>query len=241
MVQIGLNDNEKKVFVNGIQTAITNDIPDIIHENRLPTKNGNGQFRWNFLHKRVAESLGENFQIHYERRGAWEVLILFESNLGLTFSIMSESTFSALQKKTSKMRHYLSALVFKNKTSDAFELQTEMEICKVECDFLQIEQLREKILSDFSGIIENHILILFDSNFDIVKSVRAVLLTIQLEVAFSEDWSYLLEKPHLNASECFIFDKTMEETEPLVSLKPVKQDDQSSDFVRIARKKNDAV
>jgi hypothetical protein len=90
---LGIPVDAKHAITNGIFMAITNDIPDLIQEHTLPTNNGIGLFRWNFIHKRLEENLGGWFQSSYVSRGPCKLLFLFEQKLGFTFSIMAEKTW----------------------------------------------------------------------------------------------------------------------------------------------------
>ena len=93
---LGISDDTKHAITNGIFTAITHDIPDLIQDHQLPTNNGIGLFRWNYIHKRVTENLGGRFQLKYAPRGPWKILLLYEQELGFTFSIMAEKNLSRL-------------------------------------------------------------------------------------------------------------------------------------------------
>ena len=96
-------------------------------------------------------------------------------------------------------------------------------------------------MSDFSGIIENHILILFDASSNIVTSVRALLLTPHLEIALSESWSRYLSIPYKANALPYIDDISSDE-DILVSLKddPNSPDPTSGDTLPEIRKESES-
>lgn len=217
-IALNLSDNDRHAITNGVFKAITHDMPDHIQDENLPTAVGSSLFRWNYINRNISQNLGGHFEICFSPRGPWKVMLLFERDLGFTFSIMSEKNFAKLQKKRPDGIHYLEALISQNAQYDVIEGQLQIDgFERKERDAGLVEKLRDELMQ-FDGIIYNHFLILFDYAFNKVLSVRVVLLTRQMEVAFSEDWSTYLEKPYyfqnsdINAE---LFDND----EPLVSLK----------------------
>lgn len=214
-----LSDNDRHAITNGIFNAITHDMPDHIQEENLPTAVGASLFRWNYINRNVSHNLGGHFEICFSPRGPWKVMLLFEQALGFTFSIMSENNFAKLQKKLPEGIHYIEALISQNVRYDVIEGQLQIEgFERKERDSTLIEKLRNELLQ-FDGIINNHFLILFDYAFNKVLSVRVVLLTPQMEVAFSEDWSTYLEKPYYLQNSDVNAELLDDDDEPLVSLK----------------------
>ena len=233
---LDIPDDAKHAIVNGIFTAVTHDIPDIIQDYNLPTNNGVGLFRWNLIHKRVEENLAGRYQLSYAPRGPWKLLFLFEQELGFTFSIMAEKNLSRLQDHLPEGIHYLEALISKNTGYKVIEGQMRLPGCDIKRDASAVEKLRDKLLNDFAGIISNHILILFDYNFNKVISARAVLLTPNLEIAYSEDWSIFLKTPY-TIGKASIVEEMTEET-PLVRLKSDKVSKPDSEFVSLPEEAN---
>jgi len=220
---LDIPDDTKHAITNGIFMAITHDIPDLILDHQLPTNNGIGQFRWNYIHKRVSENLGGRFQHKYASRGPWKLLLLYEQELGFTFSIMAEKNLSRLQERSSKGIHYLEPLISKNTGYDVIKGQMRLAGCEHQRNPSDVEKLRDALLSDFAGIIKNHILILFDYSFNKVVSARAILLTPHFDIAFDEDWSSYLKTPYVIGTASIVDDMIGDDSEPLVQLKPKKQ------------------
>ncbi|MDR2547525.1 MAG: DUF5986 family protein [Lachnospiraceae bacterium] len=230
---LDISNDAKHAITHGIFSAITHDIPDLIQEHGLPTAIGFGQARWNWIHKRVSENLEGRFQVHYAPRGAWKAMLLYENNLGFTFSIMSEKNFTILQKHLPKNVHYIESLISKNTGYDVIQGQMRLAGCDHHRNPSDVEKLRNMLLTDFAGIIKNHILILFDYNFNRVVSMRAILLTPQFDIAFDEDWSNFLKTPYIIGKTSFIEDMIDDDSEPIVCLKPKKQKESLDDLVSI--------
>lgn len=220
---LDISNDSKHAITNGIFTAVTHDIPDLIQDHQLPTNNGIGLFRWNYIHKRVQDNLGGRFQLKYASRGAWKLLFLYEQELGFTFSIMAEKNLARLQERLPAGIHYLEALISKNTGYDVIQGQMRLEGCEHRRNPSDIEKLRDLLLSDFAGIMKNHILILFDYSFNRVISARAILLTPQFDIAFDENWSGYLESPYIIGKDSIIEDMTAEDSDMIVKLKPIEE------------------
>ena len=220
---LNMADDARHAIANGIFSAVTNDIPELIQEHNLPTANGSGLFRWNYINRNISQNLGGRFQSSYVKRGPWKFLILFEEQTGITFSVMTEKNLGRLQQRLPNGIHYLESLVVPNAGYDVMEGQLSLDVGKEPRDQTAIEKLREELLSEFVGIIKNHILILFEYEYSRVLSARAVLLTPELGVAYTEDWSQFLKKPYIIGKMSVTEDLKDDDAEPLVHLKSQKE------------------
>lgn len=208
-------------------------MPELIQEHNLPTANGGSLFRWNFINRNISQNLGGRFQTSYVKRGPWKFLILFEDQTGITFSIMTERNLGRLQRRLPSGIHYLESLVVPNAGYDIVEGQLSLDFGKESRDQTAIEKLRDELLSEFAGVIKNHILILFEYDYSRVLSARAVLLTPELGVAYTEDWSHFLNKPYIIGKASIAESLKDEDSEPLVQLKPQKEKLSSDDLVSL--------
>ncbi len=230
-----LPESFKIGFVSGIFDAISHDIPELIQENNLPTTNGAGQFRYNYINKNLKTNLQDHFQITVQKRGPWKFPIFFDINTGLTFSVTSENNLHRLRKNKHGKMHYLEALSCHNPERKEIEGQVCMEEIKTKKNYSELEKLREVLLIDFAGNIKDHVLILFDYNGFIVTSVRAVVLNPDLGVIYSENWSsYLGSSFEVNTLLLNYTDSFEEE----VTLVKVKNNDDSLVDLSSKRKKN---
>lgn len=230
---IPITDEQKAFIANGIFRAITQDMPEVIAENNLPTTLGGGLFRWNFIIRNLSENLDGDFEHAIPPRGAWRLLLLRDKRTNLSFSVMSEANFRRVQRSYSSGIHYLEALVSQNEKREPLSGQLSFlsnDRCRNET---VLSELRNQLLSSFTGIVEEHVLILFDSNFAGVTSARAVLLTRNMEIAVSEDWTPFLRTTVIPKNT--VLDKLLDEDEIFATLKP-QYDSESASIVKSAEK-----
>lgn len=192
-----MTEQQKSFLANGIFRAITQDMPELIYENELPTTVGSGLFRWNFINRNLSEGPGIEFETSFQKRGAWKFLILRDYATNFSISIMSEQNFRKLQHHPSLQPHYLEALVFHNKVREPIEGQLHLEGMHTERGPSILSELRNQLLSGFTGIVDEHILLLFDYDYTGVTSARAVLLTPSLDIAVSDNWTAYLKTTYI--------------------------------------------
>jgi hypothetical protein len=221
--ELNLSNDDRHAITNGIFKAISQDMPDLINDEQLPTAIAAPLFRHNFIIRNVQNNLGGNFDSKIIPRGPFQVLLLFEKDIGFTFSIMSEANFERLRKRLPDNPHYIEAFVFNNTGYEEIEGQMFFEDSRPERDKMVIENLRNKIMQ-FDGIIKNHIVVLFSSTFNKVTSIRIVLPTPQLGIAYSEDWSSFMETPFFSKTSILNTDLINEDEEFLVKLKGTDND-----------------
>lgn len=223
---IPITDDQKVFIANGIFRAVTQDMPEVISENNLPTALGGGLFRWNFINRNLSENLAGDFEAYIQPRVSWRLLLLRDKTSNLSFSIMSEANFRKLQHSRTNSVHYLEALISENKKREPQSQQLSFFPEGRQRDDSILFALRNQLLSCFSGIVEEHILVLFDYNFSGVTSARAVLLNPNMEIAFSEDWTQYLRATY--SPQYTILDDNMDFEETLATLKPQYTSDAAS-------------
>lgn len=215
---IPISEEQKTFIANGIFQAISLDMPEMIEENNLPTTLASGQFRWNFINRNLSDAFEADFEAHICPRGSWKVLLLRDLASNLSFSIMAEKNFRKVQKNASQKTHYLEALISKNKNREPIERQMCMEGFQKRSNTSILYAIREQLLCSFSGIVEEHVLVLFDSSFSNVTSLRAVLLTPNMDVAVSENWTKYLTSTFIPSSSMLA--AISSDDDPIVKLKP---------------------
>lgn len=215
---IPITDDQKAFLANGIYRAVSLDMPDVISDNGLPTAIGSGLFRWNFINRNLSEGLAWDFETAIVPRSSFRVILLREKECNFSFSVMSEANFRKIQQKKNDGIHYLEALISKNQTrapmNDQISWFSDFRVREKEFLF----SLRDKLLSNFTGIVEEHILILFDYNYSGVTSARAVLLTPEMEIAYSEDWTRFLRTTVVPKGS--LLEDILDDNEVLAALKP---------------------
>lgn len=215
---IPLTESQKIFVANGVFRAITLDMADVIEDNNLKTSLGGGQFRWNFIIRNLSDSFAANFETITPSRGCWKILLLRDLVSNLSLSIMSERNFRNLRRKTSDRLHYLSALISENKDRESIEHQLSLDGFRVTPNKNTLSEIRVQLLSAFSGMVTEHILVLFDYDYTGVTSMRAVLLTPNMEIAVSEDWAKYLKSTFI--PDVSQFSSLLDDDEPIVKLKP---------------------
>ena len=218
-----LNDEQKNYLANGVYQAVTQNMPDIVEENNLPTNVGGGIYRWNFINRNLTSNPQLGFQISFPKRGAWRFLVLLDMTSNLSFSVMTEQNLRKLQKSPPMREHYLEALVSENKNRTPIEGQVCFECVQLEREPSVLEKLRQELLYEFTNVIKEHVLILFDYDFTGVTSVRAVLLTPKLEIALSDDWTSYMRSIYVPAKS-ILAELISEQEDELVTLKRVEND-----------------
>lgn len=226
MDSIPISESQKIFISNGIYRAITLDMPEVIEENHLPTYLGSGLFRWNFIIRNLSDAFAANFEAITAPRGAWKVLLLHDLESNLSFSIMSERNFQKLRNSRSDRVHYLEALISKNEKREPIERQICMDGFQKVRDESLLSIVRDQLLNSFSGIVKEHVLVLFDCDFSGVTSLRAVLLTPELEIAVSDDWTKYLKSTFVPDSSALAF-LLDDDDEPIVKLKTEYEPDNS--------------
>lgn len=216
--QIPITDNQKAFIANGIYRAISQDMPSVVADNNLPTTLGGGLFRWNFINRNLSENLNGDFESSIQPRASWRLLLLRDKITNLSFSIMSEANFRKVQRSDTSSIHYLEALVSANKKREPIAQQLSLFPNNKQRDESVLSALRNQLLSCFTGIVEEHVLILFDYDFTGVSSARAVLLTPKMEVAVSEDWTPFLRSKVIPQNT--ILQDILSDSEMLATLKP---------------------
>lgn len=215
---IPISEDQKSFIANGIYRAITQDMPEVIADNNLPTTLGGGLFRWNFINRNLSENLNGDFETSIQPRGSWRLLLLRDKNTNLSFSIMSETNFRKVQRSSTDSVHYLEALISHNKKREPLTHQISFFPDSKCRDENVLSNLRDQLFSCFTGIVEEHVLILFDYNFTGVTSARAVLLTPKMEIAVSEDWTQYLRSTVIPKNT--LLDDILADDEILATLKP---------------------
>ena len=222
---IPITEHQKIFIANGVFRAVTLDMPEVIEENKLTTSLGSGQFRWNFIIRNLSESFEANFEAITPPRGPWRVLLLRDLVSNLSFSIMSERNFRKLRRSSSDRIHYLEALISENEKRESLEQQICMNEFQKVREKNILSSIRTQLLSTFSGIVTEHVLVLFDYDFSVITSMRAVLLTPEMEIAVSEDWAKYLKSTFV--PDVSILSSLFDDDEPIVKLKPEYEPDKS--------------
>jgi len=192
-----------RAIVAAVRAAVEDIMPDIMNDYDLRERNGFAQFRWNVIISRLRDQcqhLGW-FDLGICSRGGWKTPVLFHPTSRNIITLMTEDTFSHVQHRKDKGKHYLCGGSSFNKNVEAQYEQLELHLPGISPDTEQwIAKSREDLAHSIHvsvGEIDGHILVLFDTRADHLLSVRAVRLTHDLAISTEEeDWSKYIKMPY---------------------------------------------
>lgn len=218
-------DAVDRAIVEALRTALEDVMPDIMSDNNLLERNGYGQFRWNVIIAQLRDKCQHIgwFEMGICSRGAWKTPVLFHPASRNILTLMTEDTFTTVQRRKDKGKHYLCGGSSFNQNVEA-QLE-QMELClpgilpeTEKWVAKSREQLADAVRVDV-GEIEGHILVLFNAHDDKLLSVRAVRLTQELEISTEEeDWSDYIRMPFAANEMVEPNQNSIEEEEELVEL-----------------------
>lgn len=238
---IPIEEENIRILVDGICRAISQDMPEIIYENQLPTSVGSGLFQYNFVYRNLLNKIdNSDFEFSLQRRGSWWFIILYDRVSGFTFTIMSEQNLTRLQNDKKLQGHYLQALVLYNERRQPQCKQLTLFDVEKKPNFLYLLNLREQLLSGFTNPVGEHVLVLFDAFKSEIIFIRAALLTPELEIAIDDNWSeYISETYFVNESLVALVNNVEPEDEPLAKLKKDVEEEERDTSVTLASSKDD--
>lgn len=182
-------------FASSISNAIGDGISEDVISKGLITKNGNPGRIWDILHTSLVNTLDPAYMVaHPSKRGAWEILPIFDKQTNTLFCCMREKNFASLSRRNheKQKRHYLYALS-KAFNCDLPFLQMRLDISEdSNSDSAMIEEAIAKITNDLgipANIISRHALILFNSVDGQLISLRCCAINSEFEIVESVDWS----------------------------------------------------
>lgn len=189
-------------IVEALRQALENVMPEIMTDNNLQERNGYGQFRWNVIIAQLRDKCQHLGWIDLGvcKRGSWKTPVLFHPASRNLFTLMTEQTFSEVQRKKEKSKHYLCGGASFNHNLQPQVEQMQMDLPPVENTSAKwVAESREQLASAVQldvGEINGHILVLFDVCSDKLLSVRAVRVTSDLAISTEEeDWSRYIRTP----------------------------------------------
>ena len=204
---LGLSEISHAI-VESLRSPLEDKIPDMMQDYGLTERLGHGQYRWNFIITQLKDTCSH---------------LLFYGKARILITFMTESTFSQVRKRRDKEKHYLcGAAAFNHNVKvqyEQFELQLP-GILPTDEKWIATsqEQLTQAVRKDVGDIAE-HVLILFDTHFDRLLSVRAVRLTPSLDISFEENWTDFIHDPYDAEQVVTPQPNDIDENELLVSLK----------------------
>lgn len=185
----------RDIIMQSISDAVGDLIKEDMKRNHLKTHNGNGGRIWDFLNTELCNEFNSpDCMAYLSQRGPWHMVLVYERESKLLFTIMREARFATIQKETYKRRrmHYLDMLT-RHLNKDL--LAPVGQISFIENEFDDQDNLHEligRLLHDLTrdgAVIERHVLVLFESQNYQMTSIRAVMLDSNLDIVAEDNWS----------------------------------------------------
>lgn len=241
-----------KKFVQCVENAVSDDIVEDVTKNDLRITNSVPSRIWDFIFSNlIRECSSEDFIPIVTIRGPWKMVIVYEKTTNCIFTFMREKRFLQLKKQQHKRKHMHYIDILSKQFNDKLKANNEqMSMYPIEnkfSDFDKLNLLAKNLLKDLGSnvsIVKNHVLVLFDSFNHQLMSIRAVMITPNLEIAdgCEEDWSQYIRNDSVVVSK--ITDKKLPENNPNRGLKltakatakqkkhNIKFNDQSSENIK---------
>ena len=149
------------------------------------------------------------------------MVIVYEKTTNCIFTFMRENRFLQLKKQQHKRKHMHYIDILTKQFNDKLKVDNEqISMYSTENNFTDSNKLNllvKNLLKDLGSnvsIVKNHVLILFDSFNNQLMSIRAVMITPNLEIAdgCEEDWSPYIRNDSIVVPK--ITDKNLPENNP---------------------------
>lgn len=183
-------------FAKSISHAVGDGIIEDVFGKGLITQNGSPARIWDILHTNLAKAFKHSHIVAKpSKRGAWEILPVFDKEINVLFCCMREKNFAAIAKRDPKKRkyHYLNALL-QSFNRDLPCGQIKLSIVREAHEDMGdvIASIISRITADLEipqGLIRRHALVLFHSYDSQLISLRCCAINSQFEIISSLDWS----------------------------------------------------
>lgn len=218
--------NEKKIVcINKcISEAIGDDVKGCLRREKIDEKRSNGKkfLKWDLVNRNFIMNFSAgDLTAEYAKRGAWNMVPLYDKETGTIYTVMREERFREIQRKQPKRKkaHYVDALV----QSFNFDLSREHQLSLLEeqsFDEEEVKSIIEDIIKDFDiekTVIKRYKTILFEEYNSELIAVRCCVLDSSLQVVEEEDWS-----TYITHSESVVVDTVVASNElhtPNIKLK----------------------
>lgn len=202
-----------------LSEAIGDDVKGCLRRENLNEKRSNGKklLKWDFINRNFIMNFSAgNLTAEYAKRGAWNMVPLYDKETGTIYTVMREERFREIQRKQPKRKkaHYVGALV----QSFNFDLNTEHQLSLFEeqsFDEEEVKSIVDDIIKDFDiekTVIKRYKTVLFEEYNSELIAVRCCVLDSSLQVVEEEDWS-----TYITHSESVVVDTVADSNEPHTS------------------------
>ncbi len=204
-------------IVRCVEDAVGDDILADIQLNDLQTRNSVPARIWDLLNTNLLKALEtENCTVVRAHRGPWQMLVIYEKTTHCIITFMREKRFAdlcRLQKRRRRM-HYVDMLA-KYFNDDLQSDQQQISFYPHSfSDENRLAELVQDLLHELeggSGVVHNHVLVLFETAGYQLSHIRAVMVTPSLEIAegCEQNWTEFI-----TAKESIVVSRTNDYEEP---------------------------
>lgn len=191
-----ISENIARGIVACIEDAVGDNIRADIISNRLTTTNSVPSRIWDYINRNLKELGFDDCVVLDTNRGPWQMTVVYDNKTHCVFTIMREKRFNQLRKaqKNRNKMHYVDMLAkqFNSNltcTCQQTSLFAEHHFGDEERMSELVQQLLKDLVDDID-LVNNHILVLFETIEYELMSVRAVMITPSLDVADNAELSW---------------------------------------------------
>lgn len=236
-----LLDEYKISIVQALTDAVRADVQEFTKEFPLETNNGIEFLKWDFINSNLIRNASdERLRAIRVKRGRWELILLYDSELKYLYTFMKHKRFKQLQDQRGKREkaHYIDALVLLNKGQHSGKDQ--LSLFEDTAWDEGAESLLQSIAREHQNEIKCFAVIGFSTLKGDVTSVSAIIPTVELEIAHEVDWSEFISTDYNTNGFVFDFTPTVEdEDEITLTLKEQPISDNDDDDLPVILKEAD--
>lgn len=223
--EIRATDGFKSIIAKCLADAVGDDIK--VNARGLVTQNGTPSRIWDLINTNLCKQFDESDVIADKtKRGAWQLVLVFERSTGTIYSLMREKRFAELKKElpTRRSPHYEDALarVVNGKSHPPLgQISLFPNSCPTCFNKNHIKEIVKKILADLSipnELVKRHAIILFHSTNYELSSLRCCIVDSNLEIINEANWSDYIKASESIVSD-MVADKTSTYADPAAGLK----------------------
>jgi len=192
---IPLSDEYKALIAKAVSDAHKDDISEFKMEFDLATYNCTHYMRSDFISTNLRNSFSRNLKDSSIKlvnfKASWfEPVMIYDRHTNYLYSFTSKENFLK-QKSKNNRSHYIYALASINKNLEPKHVMEQ--ICLFEEEIESCDEKISKILMDIQkkvdGPLKQYVLVTYTSETFGLTSITAYIPTVNLDIAYEEDWS----------------------------------------------------
>lgn len=184
-------------IVRCVEEAVGNDIQaDIRNADLVGTHNSVPARIWDIMNRNLLREINaQECTIGEARTGPWQMLVIFEKSTSNIITLMREKRFADVRRyqRRRKGMHYLDLLTKQFNTALLADQEQLTFIPHTFSNENKLAELVQALLRELGGdadIVQNHVLVLFETVGDQLVHIRAVKVTPSLDIAKGCEWDW---------------------------------------------------